>query len=630
MPDRFTPQIVEQLIEVLSSVHARCLKMETSMSAELRKVAAPYRSSARNLVHYLGLRQYDLRDFQRELSAFGLSSLGRVEAHTLAGLDAVLAALHKLSRRKLTQTLETLPDVDFEIGPKLLAEHTNELLGPEPAGRGVRIMVTMPSEAATEYKLVRDLLRTGMDVMRVNCAHDNAAAWHNMVENLRRAEREVGRPCKVLMDLGGPKLRTGRMKAEHHLVHWKPVRDVRGLVKSPARVWLSYSDNSSAPSSEFAFLPVQESLVRLFRKGDTVFVKDTRGRMRTLEVVRTGKNGAEATSTRSAHVMQGALVRLRRAGRTLIESHVGQLPAIEEPLILRTGDRLILTDDEQPGGPLRTSPSGGLKNLPHIPCTLPQVFVDVRPGERIYFDDGKIEGVIKRANKKQLEVQITDAAHDGSKLRSDKGINLPDTKISLPALTEKDLEDLRFVVKYADMVGLSFVRRPDDVILLAKHITELGTNGIGVVLKIENRAAFDQLPRILLAGLQTPPLGVMVARGDFAVEVGFERLAEVQEEILWFCEAAHVPVIWATQVLENMAQTGKPSRAEVTDAAMSSRAECVMLNKGPHVIEAVRFLDNVLERMQLHQQKKRSMLRKLSISEIGPSMNVKRKTAGAA
>ena len=630
MLDRFTPRIVEQLIGVLSSVHERCLKMETSMSTELRKVAAPYRASARNLIHYVGLRQYDLRDFQMELSAFGLSSLGRVEAQTLAGLDAVLAALHKLDRRKLIRSTETLPPVDFETGPQLLAGHTNELLGPEPAGRGVRIMVTMPSEAAIDYKLVRDLLRAGMDVMRVNCAHDDAFAWRRMVENLRRAERKVGRQCKVLMDLGGPKLRTGRIEVEHHLVHWKPARDIRGLVTSPARIWLSHAGAASAPSSDLVVLPVQQTLVRLFRKGDTVFVKDTRGRMRALDVVRTAKNGAEAASTRTAHVLQGALVRLRRAGRTLIESHVGALPAIEEPLILRKGDRLIVTSGEQASGPLMRRPSGRLKNLPRIPCTLPQVFAEVRSGERIFFDDGKIEGTIKRVNKKQLEVQITDAAHDGSKLRSDKGINLPDTKINLPPLTEKDLADLPFVVKYADMVGLSFVRRPEDVILLAKHIAKLGATGIGVVLKIENRTAFDQLPRILLAGLRTPPLGVMVARGDLAVEVGFERLAEVQEEMLWFCEAAHVPVIWATQVLENMAQTGKPSRAEVTDAAMSGRAECVMLNKGPHVIEAVRFLDNVLERMQLHQQKKRSMLRKLSISEIEPTIKVKRKAAGAA
>jgi len=238
--------------------------------------------------------------------------------------------------------------------------------------------------------------------------------------------------------------------------------------------------------------------------------------------------------------------------------------------------------------------------------------------------------VIKRASRQQMEVVITGASKGGSKLRSDKGINLPDTNIHLPALTEKDLSDLRFAVAKADMIGLSFVRRPDDIRQLAKRMAELGASGVGIVLKIENRMAFEQLPEILLAGMQSPPLGIMVARGDLAVEVGFERLAEVQEEMLWLCEAAHAPVIWATQVLENLAQTGKPSRAEVTDAAMSSRAECVMLNKGPHVIEAVRFLDNVLERMQRHQQKKRSMLRKLSISEIGPPERMKHISAGAA
>jgi len=138
------------------------------------------------------------------------------------------------------------------------------------------------------------------------------------------------------------------------------------------------------------------------------------------------------------------------------------------------------------------------------------------------------------------------------------------------------------------------------------------------VLKIETRQAFEQLPALLLQGLKSPALGVMVARGDLAVEVGYERLAELQEEILWLSEAAHVPVIWATQVLEQMAQTGTPSRAEVTDAAMSGRAECVMLNKGPCIVDAVRFLEGVLARMERHQRKKSAMLRKLSISEAKP------------
>ena len=140
----------------------------------------------------------------------------------------------------------------------------------------------------------------------------------------------------------------------------------------------------------------------------------------------------------------------------------------------------------------------------------------------------------------------------------------------MPALNAKDLKDLRFVAPHVDIVGLSFVRRPRDVLALEAELTALNSQHLGVVLKIENRQAFENLPRILLASLRSPPVGVMVARGDLAVEVGFERLAELQEEILSLCEAAHVPVIWATQVLENMAKKGLPSRAEVSDAAMSA------------------------------------------------------------
>ena len=107
------------------------------------------------------------------------------------------------------------------------------------------------------------------------------------------------------------------------------------------------------------------------------------------------------------------------------------------------------------------------------------------------------------------------------------------------------------------------------------------------------------------------PFGVMIARGDLAVEIGYQRLAEMQEEILWLCQAAHVPVIWATQVLENLVKKRIPSRAEITDAAMAERAECVMLNKGAYIAEAVTILDNVLTRMEAHQSKKTPQLRAL-------------------
>ena len=166
---------------------------------------------------------------------------------------------------------------------------------------------------------------------------------------------------------------------------------------------------------------------------------------------------------------------------------------------------------------------------------------------------------------------------------------------------------------------MSFVQRPEDVLRLQQELQVHGRADLGIMLKIETAIAFQRLPDLLFAGLRMPVLGVMVARGDLAVEVGYGRLAEVQEEILWLCEAAHVPVVWATQVLDSMARTGIPSRAEVTDAAMGVCAECVMLNKGPHVVDTVRFLGGVLERMQEHHTKKQSLLRRLRVAGPPPA-----------
>jgi pyruvate kinase len=215
-----------------------------------------------------------------------------------------------------------------------------------------------------------------------------------------------------------------------------------------------------------------------------------------------------------------------------------------------------------------------------------------------------------------MTIEITHAGPDGARLRAEKGINFPETNLEIEALTAKDIRDLEEVVQYVDIVALSFVRRPEDVLALEDQLTRLDAQHIGVVLKIENKQAFELLPSILLAAMRSPPVGVMVARGDLAVEVGFQRMSEVQEEILWLCEAAHVPLIWATQVLEGLAKRGAPTRAEVTDASAGQRAECVMLNKGPHIVETTRFLRDVLSRMGAHHRKRRATLRKLSIAEF--------------
>jgi pyruvate kinase len=489
------PAALDELRRELASLRAEMLGHEQQFSERLSMLAPTQRASARNLIAYTTLRRHDIRSLQTRLAQSGLSSLGRSEAHVMVTLDRILGML-ALARGERPEPSGVVPPVGFREGDRILAANAVRLLGAGRPHRAVRIVVTLPTEAARDAGLVHELVAAGMDCARINCAHDSEDDWGAMVEHVRRAGSDLGVPCRIMMDLAGPKLRTGSVAA-----HRPHVR-------------------------------------------------------------------------------------------------------------LRVGDRLALVTEAHArrGGP-------PIEDVPEIACEVPEIFRGVRPGEAIWFDDGKIGGVIERTELDALVLRVIHTRPRGRKLRPGRGINLPDTALDLPALTEKDRHDLRFVCRNADVVALSFAQRESDVAALQEALRGLDGERLGVVLKIETRAGFANLPRLLLAAMKSDAVGVMIARGDLAVEMGFERLAEVQEEILWIAEAAHAPTIWATQVLESLAKKGVLTRAEVTDAAMSGRAEAVMLNKGPFLTEAIRTLDDILGRMQAHQSKKRSLLRPLRVSE---------------
>lgn len=613
---------IESAFQELTALRAEIVEGSAISEARLEKVHSNYRDSARNLLHYLALRRRDLRPLQMKLATLGLSSLGRAESHVLATVDSVLKVLRRLMGSAEQPGTQNAAAVNYAQGERLLAEHTERLLGPAPAGRRVRIMVTMPSEAAEDYLLVQELLRQGMDCMRINCAHDDAAAWLRIIEHLRRAERFLGKSCRVVMDLAGPKLRTGPMEPGPMVVHIRPRRDVLGRVTAPARVWLtSQSSPQPPPSQTSACLPVPATWLTRLSAGERVTFIDARDAKRAFEIVDVTNSGCWAEATKTAYIVPGTV--LRRASSVVEgegrEAAVGELTPVENTISLRQGDLLILTRDLVPGRPATYDTSGQILTPARIGCTISDVFENVQSGESIWFDDGKIEGVVEKIENARVHVRITQTRLRGEKLRGHKGINLPESDLQLEAMTVKDLEDLAFVAEHADVVELSFANTARDVESLQEHLARRGSRQPAIVLKIETRRGFENLPDMLLTAMGAPCCGVMIARGDLAVECGFERLAEVQEEILWMCEAAHVPVIWATQVLETLAKEGMPSRAEITDAAMGDRAECVMLNKGPHVVTAVRALDNILSRMQAHQSKKRSMLRELRLAHTLPA-----------
>ncbi|MFP8777093.1 pyruvate kinase [Hydrogenophaga sp. RWCD_12] len=597
-------EVCLSLIDRLWALRRSMLDSEQRFAAAIQRVGAHQRDSARNLVHFLAMRATDLRDLQGQLAWLGVSSLGRSESHVLASVDKVLGLLHRLTGQGWHDHSDEEP-VGSVSGPALLQLHSLALLGPVARDRQVRIMVTLPSEAATDLAMVRRLVEAGMDVARINCAHDDASAWKSMARLVRRAAKAAQREVKVLMDLGGPKIRTGPLAEGPAVLKLKPLRDELGFATHPWRLRLEHTASDAATAAVPCVVVDKDWLARL-RTGHQVHLTDARDKKRRLLVVESDDRGAVVEGMDTCYLTPETPLSVKSPhGRRIHTAYPAGIAPTPAAIRLHRGDLLHLTADPVPGDDTEGAAP------PRISCTLPEVIGQVRAGERVWMDDGRIGAVVRKASRRHLELEVVQARDTGEKLMADKGINFPDSQLDLPALTDKDLQDLQTVATVADVVGLSFVQRPDDVHQLLHMLEALGGDKVGVLLKIETLLGFENLPELMLAAMAAPSAGVMIARGDLAVECGYERMAEVQEEILWCSEAAHMPVVWATQVLETLAKTGIPSRAEISDASMGVRAECVMLNKGPYIDEAIRMLDDILRRMAGHQSKKTPMLRAL-------------------
>ncbi|HXJ02411.1 MAG TPA: pyruvate kinase [Micropepsaceae bacterium] len=344
--------------------------------------------------------------------------------------------------------------------------------------------------------------------------------------------------------------------------------------------------------------------------------------------VQLGRHGADAVRINCAHDNPDAwarmIVNIRKAemmtGRPIrilmdIAGPKVRLAAVTTPREsnrLNVGDEIVLCR-----GLGACSEAARFK----ASCTPATVFDDLKIGDPVSIDDGKLRGHLVRQTANGFVAHLEEGRLKGLKLKPQRGINFPGAALTLDPITEEDRHALDFIAENADLVGYSFVETAEHVAQLQDELASrrAGKPLLPLVAKIETPRAVKNLPEIIVQAAGRQPLAIMIARGDLAVELGFTRLAEMQEEILWLCEAAHIPAIWATQVLESLVTKGMPSRGEMTDAAMASRAECVMLNKGPNVLRAIDTLDRLLPRMSEHQVKKTPTLRALhSWSEDHP------------
>ncbi|MFD2099745.1 pyruvate kinase [Flagellimonas iocasae] len=597
-PDQLT-KIAVQIDEILD----RVAQHEKENVPLLHKVYPTYRESAQNLLHYAAFRSFDAREMQKGLKRLGFTRLANAEGNILGSLINLKKVVNSLQGTPLE--LEGEGVLSIGEGKQLLKKHTAQLLGDNKKGRRVHIMVTQPTESAYDYEKVLAMVQNGMDCARVNCAHDGPEVWEAIIKNVRKAAKECGTEVKIAMDLAGPKVRTGAIQSGPKVKKFKPKRDEFGKVTAAAKIELVPKSKEFLTESQ---IPVDAHWLKKLVVGDRLRTKDIRGKDRKLKIVHTQEDKVALNCNKTLYVEMGTVLEHPDIG----VAKVGELPRIQKGILLRVGDTLIVSGNEAEGVLPKFDSNKKLMVPARIPCIPSHIVSKAKMGAPILFDDGKIEGVIKSIADDFFEVKITKAKEGGSLLKAEKGINLPTLDLGMDGLTAKDKQDLKFVAKHADIVNCSYVNTEEDVIGLLNELEALGVkDSLGIILKIETNTAYKNLIGILLAAMQTKLLGVMIARGDLALEVGWKKMGMVQEGILSFSSAAHIPVVWATQVLEGLAKKGVPSRSEITDITSSIQAECVMLNKGPHINEAIQLLDDILSNMETSHEKKEVMLPKM-------------------
>ncbi len=569
----------------------------------LARVHPLNQESAINLVHYLALRRFDLRTVQMDLARLGLSSLGRSEGHVLHNIAQVRARLHDMLLAKgIAVTERALPRdlVTHDGSETLLDRNAQALFGPKPSPRHVYILVTVPEAREVTPGWAREVLEAGANCFRINTAHDLASGWTRVIATIRDEAARLGRDVRILLDLEGPKVRTLPLGPGVRVLKLKPPKTELGFVAGALAVGLAAEVSPTT-------IPIPPDQLSKLRAGDELRLTDARGKKRKITVSRPAIDRIDGLLEATTYLTDETELVLRRAGRERARFTLGTLPLQETSVGVGVDDQFWLVGHASEAGE-------HARGFLEVPISLSEVLQAVEVGHRVFIDDGRLNAVVLETHPGRVLVRVVRTPAGRFRIRGEMGINLPDTAIALAAMSDKDHGSLEFALAHADMVGLSFVRTAADIHAIRERMTRermTGARVLGLILKIETSAGFRHLGELLLEALRHHPVGVMIARGDLAVEVGFERLAELQEEILWLCEAAHVPVIWATQVLESLAKTGVPSRGEVTDAAMSGRAECVMLNKGAYISRAVQMLDSILLRMESHQHKKMALYREL-------------------
>ncbi len=263
----FKRTTILRLLSEVEAIRKYALDMEKQHESQLALVHENYYLSALNLVHYLALRSRDLRPLQAELSAYAISSQGHSEGYTLNNLHRIEVVLKALAELPFDEKIRDIPD--YKSSKLLLQQHTLQLFGKEKYPGQSRIMVTLPASAAEDISILQCMVKAGMQIARINTAHDDEATWLKMIMNLRKVSEELKEEVKIYMDLAGPKLRTGAIVKPDD-----PEKRPYTMVSPGDTITLISGTHDSDPSLQGQVYCTLDTIFKDVKEGERIWIDD--------------------------------------------------------------------------------------------------------------------------------------------------------------------------------------------------------------------------------------------------------------------------------------------------------------------------------------------------------------------
>lgn len=566
---------MKYIYDELVRIHNIILERRTMV-----EICKPHLHSCMNMQDFLSLKKFDLTMLQKALVDIGFSSLEWSHFYLVYTIEKQLEVLgHLLGYSPMERSQEPSPQ-DVYIS---MQQRSRFLKSHESSENSV--MITLPSDAAEDPSIIQGLAARNIDIVRINTAHDSLNQWQKMAQIVKRINQStrLNNPIRIYVDLAGPKIRTGKIKLVTVPLKIRPDEHSMLLLTSKKL------QENTLPNTICGQCVVDKHWFRKRRKGEKILLTHPELKNRKLRIKKIDEKGLWLDFDKKLTIDEQSRFEIqdKRKDQTSIKNLLQK----EQEIRLFIGNYIVLRSDSSVIGQLTEEETVAKAE---ISCSNPDIFDFIEIETPLYIDDGKIGLRVTEKTDHGVLCRVEHAKPNGTVLKGEKGINLPETNLDIDAVTPLDKENLRAVIEFADIIGISFTQKASDVMEVKTILQENNKELTGLVAKIETKKGVQRLPFILMELFSWRNSGVMIARGDLAIEVGFENLPRIQEEILELCEAAHTPVIYATQIMENMIKKNLPSRAEVIDASMAQRADCVMLNKGLFAVETIDMLGKIL------------------------------------